>query len=112
MMGFRFRRSVKILPGVRLTLSRSGVSTSVGGRGAWLTFGRRGTRATVGLPGSGISYSTTIPAARQTAVNRPGATQPATHHEPSTKGSALRGWAWIAAIAVFATLLAWSLFRG
>ena len=31
----------------------------MGTRGAWLTFGRNGTRTTVGLPGTGISYTTT-----------------------------------------------------
>lgn len=58
-MGFRFNRRIKILPGIRLNLSRSGVSTSICGRGAWLTF-RPGhkARATVGLPGTGISYTT------------------------------------------------------
>jgi hypothetical protein len=58
-MGFRFHRSVRLLPGVRLNFSKSGVSTSIGTRGAWLTFGRKGTRTTVGLPGTGISYTHT-----------------------------------------------------
>ena len=56
-MGFRFQRRLKIFPGVRVNLSRSRVSTSMGGRGVWLTFGRRGSRATVGLPGTGLSYT-------------------------------------------------------
>lgn len=56
-MGWRFRNSVKILPGVRLNFSKSGISTSVGGPGATLNFGKHGTRSTLGLPGSGISYS-------------------------------------------------------
>lgn len=56
-MGFRLRRSIKILPGVRLNLSKSGVSTSVGKPGATINFSSRGTRGTVGLPGSGLSYS-------------------------------------------------------
>jgi hypothetical protein len=58
-MGFRFRRTVRLLPGLRLNLSKAGVSASVGTRGAWLTFGRNGTRTTVGIPGTGISYTTT-----------------------------------------------------
>lgn len=58
-MGFRFQRRVRLLPGVRINLSKSGVSASVGRRGAWLTFGRRGARATLGLPGTGLSYTTT-----------------------------------------------------
>lgn len=56
-MGWRFRSSVKLLPGVRLNFSKSGISTSVGGRGATLNFGPKGTRSTLGIPGSGVSYS-------------------------------------------------------
>jgi len=58
-MPFRFRRSFRIAPGVRLNLSKRGLSTSVGGRGAHVTVGHGRTRATVGVPGSGISYTTT-----------------------------------------------------
>ncbi|MHB8477861.1 MAG: DUF4236 domain-containing protein [Steroidobacteraceae bacterium] len=52
-MGFRFRRSVKILPGIRLNFGKRGVSTSIGVRGAHITFGGTGTRTTVGLAHSG-----------------------------------------------------------
>ena len=38
-MGFRFSRRIKVAPGIRLNVSKSGVSTSVGRKGAWLTFG-------------------------------------------------------------------------
>jgi hypothetical protein len=61
-MGFRFRKTINILPGVRLNVSKSGVSTSVGRPGATVNFGRRGTRATVGLPGTGVSYSERVEA--------------------------------------------------
>lgn len=60
-MGFRFHRRIKLFSGVRLNLSRSGISTSIGTRGAWFTFGKRGTRATVGLPGTGLSYTHVTP---------------------------------------------------
>lgn len=59
-MRFRFRRSIKILPGIRLNLSKSGVSTSIGVPGATANLGRRGTKATVGLPGTRVSYSEKI----------------------------------------------------
>jgi hypothetical protein len=59
-MGLRFRRTVKLFPGVRLNLSRGGVSTTVGVRGASMTVGKQGTYANVGLPGSGVSYRTRI----------------------------------------------------
>lgn len=57
-MPLRFRKSFKVAPGVKLNLSKSGISTSVGKRGATVNFSKRGTRATVGLPGTGLSYST------------------------------------------------------
>lgn len=44
-MGFRFRRSVKLLPGVKINLSNRGASVSLGGRGFHYTIGPKGTRA-------------------------------------------------------------------
>jgi hypothetical protein len=70
-MGFRFHRTVRLLPGLRLNLSKSGVSASIGTRGAWFTFGRKGTRTTVGLPGTGISYTSTSPAHEHQDVGAP-----------------------------------------
>ena len=61
-MGLRFYRRVGIVPGLRLNFSRRGVSASVGRRGAWATVGRHRMRTTIGLPGSGLSYTTTSPA--------------------------------------------------
>ena len=56
-MGLRFRRSIRLLPGVRLNLSRSGVGLSVGVPGARFTYGADGRRrTTVGLPGTGLSW--------------------------------------------------------
>ena len=44
-MGWRFRRSLKIMPGVHLNISKRGVSSlSLGGRGATLNLGKRGVR--------------------------------------------------------------------
>jgi hypothetical protein len=55
-MGFRFRRRLRIFPGLYLNVSKSGATTSIGGRGATLNLSKRGTRTTVGLPGSGLSW--------------------------------------------------------
>ena len=68
-MGVRFRKSIKVLPGVRLNISKSGISTSVGKRGATVNFSKRGTRATVGIPGTGISYSTMVGKKRSSSQN-------------------------------------------
>ncbi len=56
-MGWRFRRGIRLLPGVRLNLSRGLPSVSVGTRGLTTNIGRRGVRTTAGLPGSGLSYT-------------------------------------------------------
>ena len=59
-MGFRFRKSIKLFPGVRINLSKSGISTSIGRPGATINISERGTRTTVGIPGTGLSYSEKI----------------------------------------------------
>jgi hypothetical protein len=56
-MGFRFRKSIKLLPGVRVNISKGGASLSVGGRGATANISKRGVRTTVGIPGTGFSYT-------------------------------------------------------
>ena len=60
-MPFRFWRRVKIAPGVTLNLSRSGTSVSLGPRGAKTTIGHGRVRQTVGLPGTGLFYTRTLP---------------------------------------------------
>ena len=57
-MGFRFRKSVKVAPGVKINLSKSGGSLSLGGRGATVNLSSRGVRSTYSIPGTGISYAT------------------------------------------------------
>ncbi|MBV1897202.1 MAG: DUF4236 domain-containing protein [Rhodobacteraceae bacterium] len=59
-MAFRFRRTIRLAPGIRLNISKSGVSTSVGPRGASISIGKRGIYANTGIPGTGMSYRTRI----------------------------------------------------
>ena len=70
-MSFRFRRTVRILPGLRLNFSKSGVSTSAGKRGANVTVGQGQTRTTVGAPGTGLSYTTATGRKRTPQQTRP-----------------------------------------
>lgn len=57
-MGFRFRKSKNLGP-FRVTVSKSGVSTSFGGKGARITKTASGkVRTTLSVPGTGISYVT------------------------------------------------------
>ena len=55
-MGFRVQRSVRIAPGLRLNLSKSGLSASLGRPGATVNLSRRGVEGSAGLPGTGLSY--------------------------------------------------------
>jgi len=83
-MGFRFKRSIKIAPGVRLNVGKKSVGVSAGVRGARIsTNTRTGTRATISAPGTGLSYSTKI--GGSSARASPSATIPA----PSLSGSPL-----------------------
>ena len=59
-MSLRFRKSFKVAPGVRVNVGKRGVGVSVGGRGLRYSVNSSGRRtSTVGLPGTGLSYSST-----------------------------------------------------
>ena len=58
-MGFRFRKKVKIAPGIDLNLTKKGISsTSVGKKGATFNLSKKGIKQTIGLPGTGLHYQT------------------------------------------------------
>jgi Protein of unknown function (DUF4236) len=71
-MPFRYRRSIKIAPGVRLNVGKQGInSVSVGRRGMTTNIGSKGTRMTLGIPGTGLSYYTRRVPFRKTAQSSP-----------------------------------------
>ena len=53
-MGIRFRKRVKVLPGVTLNFSKSGISTTIGTKGASVNIGKNGVYGNAGIPGTGI----------------------------------------------------------
>ena len=53
----RISRRVRIAPGLTLNLTKHGPSFSAGVRGAHVTIGRTGIRRTVGVPGTGVFYT-------------------------------------------------------
>lgn len=55
-MSWRFRQSFKIIPGLKLNLSKSGLSASIGGAPLTLNLGPRGLYGTASIPGTGISF--------------------------------------------------------
>ena len=53
-MSLRFRRSIRIAPGVRLNLGLHGAGVSIGPRGFHVGMNRRGMYTSAGIPGTGI----------------------------------------------------------
>lgn len=54
MAGWNYRKRVKIAPGVTVNISKNGVSTSVGPKGARITYGKNGTYLNTSIPGTGL----------------------------------------------------------
>lgn len=57
-MPTRFFRRVHIAPGLTVNLSKTGASLSMGARGAHYTIGHGRRRTTVGIPGTGMYWTT------------------------------------------------------
>lgn len=53
-MAWNYRRRIKIIPGVHLNFSKNGISTSIGVRGASVTFGKKETYLNTSVPGLGL----------------------------------------------------------
>src|SRR6202030_4461357 len=53
-MSLRFRRSIRIAPGVHVNLGLHGAGLSVGSRGLHVGVNRRGMYTSAGIPGTGI----------------------------------------------------------
>jgi len=76
-MGFRFRKSFKVAPGVRVNLGKKSASVSIGGKGARFTASTSGRRtSTVGIPGTGLSYSSSSGRAKRTSGKSTGSRLP------------------------------------
>jgi hypothetical protein len=56
----RFRKSIKLAPGIRWNFSSSGSSWTIGPRGASISIGKRGTFLNTGIPGTGLSSRTRL----------------------------------------------------
>ncbi|WP_283743024.1 DUF4236 domain-containing protein [Sideroxydans sp. CL21] len=88
-MGLRFRRRIKILPGVWFNLSKSGISTSIGGKGLTVNLKGGKTKTTVGIPGSGLSYSETTTTS---------------HADPTPARRIVPAWVWLLIVVVVAVV--------
>ncbi|MFT8362961.1 MAG: DUF4236 domain-containing protein [Sporolactobacillus sp.] len=57
-MGFRFRKSIKIAPGIKFNINKKSVGMTFGTKSAHYTVNSKGTRTkSVGIPGTGLSYT-------------------------------------------------------
>lgn len=68
-MSINFRKSLKIMPGVRLNIGKNGVSTSIGVKGAKINIGKKGTYLNTGIPGSGLSIRNKISSSKKEVIN-------------------------------------------
>lgn len=99
---FRYRQSIKLGPGVRLNLSRSGPSLSVGQGPVTLNYSAKGVRRTISAPGTGVSYSEMLsaaPAAPEIIFEEDAPKQPAA---PPPASSTVGVWALLVFICLFA----------
>jgi uncharacterized protein DUF4236 len=104
-VSFRFRRSIRIVPGIRRNFGKRGVSTSIGVRGAHITVGHGKVRETVDLSGTGLSYTEVH---RTHQEGRSEAQSPALQ-DVLPKGRAWWGWLWIAIVVAIAARVLWLL---
>lgn len=88
-MAVRFRKSVKLGPGVRVNFSKSGMSTTIGPRGFTTSIGKNGVYRNVGIPGTGISYRTKVGDGKSKARKTAGSTA---RSAASQQPAAVREW--------------------
>ena len=59
-MPIRFHRQFTLLPGVKVNVSKTGMSITIGGKGFHLNLSKRGVMQTTNLPGKGLSHRSYI----------------------------------------------------
>ena len=65
-MAWNYRKRIKIAPGIHLNLSKGGVSTSIGPKGAKVSIGKNGTFLNTSIPGTGLYSRQKISSKRNT----------------------------------------------
>lgn len=80
-MGFRFRKSIKILPGVKININKKSTGLTFGTKGAHYTINSKGKRtSTIGIPGTGLSYTTSTTKQRRGKPETINTTTPKKYH--------------------------------
>lgn len=99
-MGFRFRKSVKLLPGIRLSLSRSGVSRFIGRSAATFNIFEPGA---VSIFGTGLIYNEGLSGPNTVPVQT---RAPTPEHAPTPEAASSGGSFAPALLLVLVVLLA------
>lgn len=69
-MGLRFRKSIKIAPGVKLNIGSKSVGVSLGGKFAGISLNSRtGAQVRASAPGTGLSYTKKIGGKKKTSAS-------------------------------------------
>jgi hypothetical protein len=104
-MGFRFQKRITLLPGIRLNLSKTGASVTVGKPGMSVNLGKDGASGNVGIPGTGLSYRQKI-TGNSTPVSEQDAAQPEQGEQADAGAAGIWKWLFFAAVVVIFVLLA------
>ena len=107
-MGFRFQKRISLFPGIRLNLSKSGASVTLGKPGLSVNLGKGGATGNVGIPGTGLSYREKI-GGDHTSSQEHVPSQLEQNDQTGSNGSNGSGvWKWLffAAVLVIVVLLA------
>lgn len=75
-MSIRFQRRIKILPGLWLNLSKTGISLTMGTRGATVTARDGELTGNMGIPGTGISFRKRLELPESETVSQQAQTKP------------------------------------
>lgn len=86
-MGLRFRKSFKIAPGIKVNFNKKSVGATIGTKGAHYTINSSGRKtSSVGIPGTGLSYSTASGGGNSNAV-KPSSKSTSSTNENASSGS-------------------------
>lgn len=86
-MSLRFRRTLKIMPGVRLNFNKDSVGVSLGVRGAHYTMNSKGRRTvSAGIPGTGLYSVETLTSGRGKSRTRSQVSSPQVISGPPAPG--------------------------
>lgn len=84
-MGWKYRKSIKLAPGVRLNMGKKSQSITVGGKFHRTTFSSTGrVTSSTSIPGTGLHHTTTVRTGRKQTPKNTQNTQNTPQHTPRT----------------------------